>query len=148
MAAIHEVTSGFLAVCLLLVSLIRVDECLLLVRVRFPEKTAGLVVADADAAQQIPHAPRRLGGGGVFLDPVTDLLSGEEAAGGDLFLESFDLGGPKFAGIAAEVESAEGIQAVQAEASEPFADLACGDAKKVGNFVLAAAVVGPEECGE
>ncbi|HTU19460.1 MAG TPA: hypothetical protein VMG10_15475 [Gemmataceae bacterium] len=40
------------------------------------------------------------------------------------------------------------VQAVETEASEPFADLTGGDAEKIGDFLLAVAVVDPEESGE
>jgi hypothetical protein len=68
------ITSGYLAVGRLLVLFLLRDELLLLARFRLPEKTAGL---------------------------VTDRLRGKEAAGSDLFFESFDVGGSELAGVAA-----------------------------------------------
>jgi hypothetical protein len=83
-----------------------------------------------------------------LLDPVADLLRGEEAAGSDLVLEAFNLSGAKFAGVSLEAEGTEGIQAVETKAAKPLADLAGGDAEKIGDFLLAATVVGPQDGGE
>lgn len=83
-----------------------------------------------------------------LVDPVANLLGGEEAAGGDLSLESLDLGRSELAGIALMVEGTQSFQALGAVGSEPLADLSLGDAEQVGDLVLSLALVDPKNGGE
>src|SRR5207245_11815157 len=87
MARIDEVASGLVALRLLLLSFMRLEELLLLGGIRLPEKTGGLVITDADALEEVAHAARRVGDVKGLLDPVTDGLGGQEATGSDLGLE-------------------------------------------------------------
>ena len=120
----------------------------MLIRVGFPEKASGRVVAATDTVQKASHATGRIAHPEGLRDPVADLLGGEGAAGGDLLLEAFHLGGAELAGIAPPAERAEGVQPLSSIEAEPLADLAGGDAEVVSDLLPVAAVGGPEDSGE
>ena len=132
----------------MLLLLIGVDKFLLLNRVSLPEEAGGLVVADADAMQQVPHPPGRISDVKGLVDPVTDLLGGEEAAGGDLGLESLDLGRLEIAGVPLMVQETQGLEALGAIETEPLADLPLGHTEELGDLVLLPALGDPEDSGE
>src|SRR3712207_5584610 len=148
MAGIDEIPPRRRPLSLSLVPLIGADELLLFVRVGLPEEAGGLVVADADAVQQVPHTPRGIADAKGLLDPVADLLGGQEATGGDLGLESLDLSRSEFARVALMAEGTQGLQPLSAKEPEPLADLPFGDTEEFGGLVLGPALGNPQDSGE
>jgi hypothetical protein len=82
-----------------------------------------------------------------LINPVTDLLGGEEASGGDLGLEAFDLDRSEFAGSALIVERVESFQTPGAKEMKPLADLPLRDTEEVGDLVLGPALDHPQDSG-
>ena len=121
------------------------DERLLLVAVGLPEEAGDLVVAGADAAEQVLHAGGRVGDAEGLLDPGAHLVGVVEAPPGDLLLESLDLGGAEPTGIAPVVEGAECVQSLVAEDPQPLADLACRDARQFGDLFPGPSGIDPED---
>src|SRR5262249_24067356 len=104
-----------------------------------------LVVADADAVQQVTHPARRVGDVKSLLDPVADRLRGQEAARSDVGLELLDLDRAELADTAPILEGTESVQTLGAVETKPLADLPRGDAEEFGDLVLRTAVGGPED---
>ena len=148
MAGIDEIPPRLLPLRLMLLLLIGVDKFLLLNRVSLPEESRSLVVTDADARQQVSYTSRCIGDVERLVNPVADLLGTEEAAGGDLGLESLDLGGSEFARVPPMVEGTEGLQAPGTVGAEPLADLPRVDPEEVGDLVLGPALGDPQDGGE
>src|SRR5450631_1606961 len=143
MAGIHEIPPGVtspLAVSLGLLPPVLLDELFLLLRIGFPEESSHLVVADADASEQILHSAGLVADAEGLLDPVANLIRVAEAARADFVSESIDLAGSEFARIALVVEGAEGVQPLVAEEAEPFAQLAEADPQHVSDFITALAL--------
>src|SRR5262249_43461480 len=110
------------------------DEGVLLVGVRLPQEAAHLVVADADALEQVLDPGGRVADGEGGFDPVADLVGVAEAAGAELGLELLDLLRGKFARVALVVDLAEGVEPFVAKAAEPFAQLAEADPQQLSDF--------------
>jgi hypothetical protein len=91
MASIDVVAArswGVWAFRLALVSCDPLDESVLLVRVCFPQEASHLVVADADAFEQILHAAGLVGDIESLLDPMANLVRVAEAARADFIFDS------------------------------------------------------------
>ncbi len=83
-----------------------------------------------------------------LVDPGDALLGSEEAAGGDLGLESLDLRRWECAGVSPMVEGTQGLESLGAVGSEPLADLPLDHAEEVGDLVLGPALGDPQDSGE
>src|SRR4051812_36650227 len=110
------------------------DEGTLLVRVCLPQEASHLVVADADAPEQILHPAGRVGDAESLPDPVADVIRITKAAGADFGLELIDLVRGKFARVALVVQGAEGVEALVAIDTKPFAQLAEADQQQLSDF--------------
>src|SRR4051812_25389436 len=119
---------------LALVPLHPLDEGTLLVRVCFPQEARHLVVADADALEQVLHPAGRVGGAESLLDPGADVIRITEAAGADFGLELINLAGGKFARVALVVQGTEGVEPLVAIDTKPFAQLAEADQQQLSDF--------------
>src|SRR5262249_18881686 len=96
----------------------------------FQKKAGDLVVAGADAMEQVLHPG---GGGGdaeLLLDPGPPLLGVVGGPLGDLLSEPLDLGGPQPTRITPVVQGTQLVQALIAVDAEPVADLAGRDAQQ------------------
>src|SRR5262249_44563068 len=102
-------------------------EGLLLVGVRLPQEAAHLVVADADALEQVLDPGGGVADGEGGLDPVAHLVGVAEAAGADLLSELSDLIGLQLARVALVVELAQRVEPSVAKGAEPLAQLAEAD---------------------
>src|SRR5262249_32062988 len=143
MTGIHEVaarTPGPRPLRGRLPPLVMGDELLLLVRVGLPQEPGHLVIAGADAAQQLLDATGGVQDTERFLDPEADLIGVAEASRADLVLEALDLSGGEVARVAPVVKGAEGIEAAVAEQAQPHGKLPHATAEQVRDLESGLAV--------
>src|SRR5262245_54169584 len=143
MTGVHEVAARAprprpLRGCLL--PLVMGDELLLLVRIGLPQEASYLVIARADAAQQVLDATGGVPDPEHLLDPETDLIGVAEASRADLLLEALDLSGGEVARVAPVVQGAEGIEPAVAEQAQPLGELTHAAAEQIGNLETSLAV--------
>src|SRR5215216_3114255 len=124
------------------------DEGALLIGVPFPQEARHLVVADADALEQVLDPGGGIADGEGGLNPVADLVGVAEAARADLGFELLDLLRGKFAGVALVVDRAEGVEPFVAKDPEPFAQLGKPDAQQRGGLSSGLARANRQDRGE
>src|SRR5262249_51143841 len=139
---------GALAPRLALVPRHPLDEGALLIRVGFPQQAGHLVVADADAFEQVFDPGGRIADGEGGLEPVAELGGVAEATGADLALELLDLAGGEFTGVALVVDLAEDVEAFVAVDAEPVAQLGKADAEQLGDLFPGLASADRQDRGE
>src|SRR3954468_21786824 len=88
-----------------------------------PQEARHVVIADANALEQVLDPGGGIADGEGGLDPVTDLVGVAEASRADFGLELLDLLRGKFAGVALVVDRAEGVEPCVAIDPEPFPQL-------------------------
>jgi len=115
---------GVRALRLALVPRNPLDEGVLFVRVSFPQEASHLVVADANAFEQIFDP-----GGGIpdtkgGFDPVANLVGVAKATGADLCFELGNLLLGQIAWVALVVDFTKGVEPFLTKDTQPFAQLA------------------------
>src|SRR5262245_34661876 len=116
------------------------EEGPLFVGVCLPQQASHLVVADADALEQVLHPTGRIADPEGIKKPLANLIGVAEAAGADLLLELVDLRGAELAGVALVVQSTQGVEPLVAIDAEPFAQLAVANAQQVSDVFTAFAL--------
>src|SRR5262245_9459630 len=126
---------GVWAFRLALVPLHPLDKGTLLIGVCLPQEAAHLVVADADAFEQVLDAAGRVADLESVIEPLTDLIGAAERAGADFAFELSNLVGGKFARVTLVVQDTEGVEPLVAKDTKPFTQLAQTDAQQLSNLV-------------
>jgi hypothetical protein len=124
------------------------DELLLLVRIGLPQEAGDLMVAGADAPEQVLDTAGGVRDPERLLDPEADLIRAAEASRADLLLEALDLSGGEVPRVPPVMQGAEGIKAAVAEQAQPLGQLSHAAAEQVGDLATSLAVGHPEHGGE
>ena len=99
----------------------------------------------AQTLEQFAHAALGEPSTEGFLDPIADLSGGLETPGGDLLLELVELGLGQSAGVALVLQSAEGLEALGPEESDPVVDRPRAHAEQVSDFLCRIVLVQPQQ---
>src|SRR5262249_46480967 len=110
----------------------------------FPQEARHLVVAGADAPEQVLDTAGGVPDTERLIDPEANLIGAAAAPRADLLLEALDLCCGEGARVAPVMQRAEGVEAAVAEHAQPVGELPHATAKQVGDLGTGLAVGHPE----